>query len=195
MLSKHPLTANSSVVSLGDVADITMGQSPPGSAYNPIGQGVPLLNGPTEFGPRYPSPQQFTTQTTKVCQPRDILFCVRGSVARMNIANRKYCIGRGLAAIRGKETISTTEYLEVMLEGLTQIIVHEAKGAGSTFPNITAKRLASQKLPLPSMSDQEVVWRQFALIVSTEAALDERLSRVLSIQKGILKESFGGFDG
>jgi len=40
--------------SLGDVASITMGQSPKGSTYNCDGHGMPLLNGPTEFGVVHP---------------------------------------------------------------------------------------------------------------------------------------------
>ena len=36
---------------LGDVCQIIMGQSPPGESYNAKGNGVPLINGPVEFGP------------------------------------------------------------------------------------------------------------------------------------------------
>ena len=39
------------MVELGDVCEIVMGQSPPGETYNTDGQGVPLINGPVEFGP------------------------------------------------------------------------------------------------------------------------------------------------
>jgi type I restriction enzyme, S subunit len=37
-------------VKLGDVCEVVMGQSPPGTSYNSNGLGEPLLNGPTEFG-------------------------------------------------------------------------------------------------------------------------------------------------
>ncbi len=39
---------------LSDIADIVMGQSPPGHTCNHSGSGMPLLNGPTEFGPHHP---------------------------------------------------------------------------------------------------------------------------------------------
>jgi len=50
---------------LSDIADIVMGQSPPGHTCNHSGSGMPLLNGPTEFGPHHPFPVQFTTDPRK----------------------------------------------------------------------------------------------------------------------------------
>lgn len=64
---------------LYEVAPVNMGQSPPGESYNTLGEGVPLLNGPTEFGERYPSAVQWTFTPTKLCGKGDILLCVRGA--------------------------------------------------------------------------------------------------------------------
>src|SRR5437868_9574371 len=84
-----------------DVADIVMGTSPPGDSCNSTGIGEPLLNGPTEFGPHHPTPVQYTTAPRRFAETGDILFCVRGSTTgRMNWADRRYAIGRGIAAIR-----------------------------------------------------------------------------------------------
>ena len=47
---------------LETIAEIVMGQSPPGETCNDHGQGIPLLNGPTEFGDHHPMPNQFTTE-------------------------------------------------------------------------------------------------------------------------------------
>jgi len=81
-----------------------MGQSPAGDTYNAAGIGIPLLNGPTEFGAVYPTARQWTTSPTKMCRRGDILFCVRGATAgRTNIADKDYCLGRGLAAIRVRQ--------------------------------------------------------------------------------------------
>lgn len=65
---------------LASVAEIIMGQSPQGYTYNQIGEGTPLINGPTEFGTRYiERVNQWTTSPTKLCKRGDVLFCVRGS--------------------------------------------------------------------------------------------------------------------
>lgn len=88
-------------IPIGLSFQIEMGQSPPGNSYNTEQKGVPLLNGPTEFGSTHPTPIQWTTSPTKICNKGDLLICVRGSTTgRMNWADQSYCIGRGLAAIR-----------------------------------------------------------------------------------------------
>lgn len=73
---------------LADQAEIVMGQSPKAVDVNSHGDGLPLLNGPTEFGASHPTPVQFTTKASKVCEGGDLLFCVRGSTTgRMNWAD------------------------------------------------------------------------------------------------------------
>ena len=74
-------------VTLGDVAEIVMGQSPSGDTVT-AESGFPLLNGPTEFGAHHPTPVQFTTDARRFAQLGDLLFCVRGSTTgRMNWAD------------------------------------------------------------------------------------------------------------
>src|SRR5438552_12988130 len=88
---------------LSDLAEVVMGQSPPGESCNGLTDGTPLLNGTTEFGGHHPEPVQFTNDPRKFAEEGDLLFCVRGSTTgRMNWANRQYAIGRGIAAIRPK---------------------------------------------------------------------------------------------
>ena len=76
---------------IADFVDVVMGQSPPSSAVSG-GTGIPLLNGPTEFGPHHPTPVQFTADARKFANPGDLLFCVRGSTTgRMNWDGSKIC--------------------------------------------------------------------------------------------------------
>lgn len=154
---------------LGHCSEIVMGQSPKSESYNRDGIGVPLINGPTEYGSKYPSPLQWTTMGSKLCEPGDILFCVRASVGKMNVADRSYCIGRGIAAIRGKMNITDTPFLRLFLQSQEKIIQMSAKGTGSTFPNITSKELGKLLVPLPPLSEQ----RRIAEILS---AADEQIA-------------------
>ena len=65
------------LVKLGDFCEIVMGQSPSGTTYNKDGNGVPLINGPVEFGPEAFSETlitQFTTAPTKMCQKGDLIL-------------------------------------------------------------------------------------------------------------------------
>jgi type I restriction enzyme S subunit len=83
-----------------DVADIVMGQAPPGDTVSDDGPGVPFLQGNAEFGSMYPVSQLVCRQPTRLCCKGDSLISVRAPVGALNIADRRYAIGRGLAAIR-----------------------------------------------------------------------------------------------
>src|SRR3954467_8508258 len=97
---------------LSDIATIVMGQSPPGETYNRDRRGVPLLNGPAEFGNPHPVPVQWTTEPSRFAAEGDILFCVRGATTgRKCWSDQRYAIGRGLAAIRGREGVCNTQFL------------------------------------------------------------------------------------
>lgn len=141
-------------VRLGEVCEITMGQSPPGISYNSDGRGIPLLNGPTEFGPVNPTPVQWTTSPTRFAEPEDILLCVRGATTgRKNISDRRYCIGRGLAAIRGKADKATNGFLWLSLDIATASLLSET--SGSTFPNLPREKLDGIEIPLPPLSEKK----------------------------------------
>jgi len=163
------------IVSLGDICEIIMGQSPPGETYNTKGDGVPLINGPVEFGPEPLSKtivNQYTTSPTKMCKEGDLILCVRGSTTgRMNIAGYSGCIGRGVAAIR---STTSQEWVNILINSLRDRIYD--LGVGSTFPNITAKDLAALKIPLPPPDVQKAIVAEIAgyqkVIDGARAVLD-----------------------
>ena len=88
------------VKKLKDVCHLTMGQSPKSEFYNDCGDGEPFHQGVTNFGDRYPSDRLYCTVQSRVAEAGDILFSVRAPVGRMNIADKKIIIGRGISAIR-----------------------------------------------------------------------------------------------
>ncbi len=152
---------------LGDIAEIVMGQSPPGKSCNEWGKGIPLLNGPTEFGSYHPTPVQFTTDARKVAMPGDILFCVRGSTTgRMNYADQQYAIGRGIAAIRHK----INGQLQPLIRGIieTQLPSLLQAATGSTFPNVSANQLSNLIIP-------KITERQMLNIADLLKSFDDRI--------------------
>ncbi|MBW4549172.1 MAG: restriction endonuclease subunit S [Symplocastrum torsivum CPER-KK1] len=156
-------------VKLGDVCEIVMGQSPVGTSYNSLGKGEPLLNGPSEFGSVHPTPVQWTTDPTRFAEPEDILFCVRGATTgRKNIADQRYCIGRGLAAIRGKSGQAINEFLFFLLDAVTSTLLRET--AGSTFPNLPGEKLERFKILLPPFDEQ----KRIAAILNEQMEAVER---------------------
>jgi type I restriction enzyme S subunit len=137
---------------LDEIAIVTMGQSPKGNTYNNDGNGVPLLNGPTEFGQHHPTEKQWTTAPTKLCKAGDILLCVRATIGRMNWADKEYCIGRGLAALTVNEGVCLPHYVYKFVEIQTKAMLEVA--VGTTFPNLSGDKLKSLKIPVPPLNEQ-----------------------------------------
>lgn len=141
-------------IPLGDAAQVTMGNSPPGDSYNDVGEGIPLINGPVEFGDGplgLTMRSKFTTTPTKLCRKGDLLICVRGSTTgRTNVAAFDACIGRGVASIRANEY---QRYLNYFICTLRSKIL--ASGKGSTFPSISQEQLSEILIPLPPLAEQK----------------------------------------
>jgi type I restriction enzyme S subunit len=141
---------------LGEIAEIIMGQSPSGDTCNENGIGTPLLNGPTEFTTNYPKPIQFTIDSRKNCEKGDLLFCVRGSTTgKMNWANQEYSIGRGLAAIRHKDDKACNRFVKAIIEYKLNDLL--AGATGSTFPNVSRSDLQNLLVDLPPLPEQQAI--------------------------------------
>jgi type I restriction enzyme, S subunit len=150
---------------LDEIADVVMGQSPPGSSYNEHGEGQPFFQGKTEFGEVHPTVRKYTTAGTKFAKAGDILMSVRAPVGPTNIADIDCVIGRGLAAIRAKSVVSQS-YLRWTLKHLEIDI--QLKGTGTTFDAITGETLRSTLIALPPLAEQQEI----------VAILEDHLSRL-----------------
>lgn len=132
-----------------DISNITMGQSPDGSTYNEMGEGVLFYQGSTDFGVRFPSVRQFTTAPTRFAKHGDILMSVRAPVGTTNIANADCCIGRGLAALNSK--IGSINHLYHIIQDL-KTAFDMRNDAGTTFGSITKDDLYSLSILKPNDS-------------------------------------------
>ena len=73
--SKREIPEGWGVEKLGDIANITMGQSPKGTSYNEVGEGMLFFQGSTDFGWRFPVARQYTTEPSRIAEEDDILLC------------------------------------------------------------------------------------------------------------------------
>src|SRR6266487_3310290 len=94
------MQSNMQATKLGNIARIIMGQSPSSLFVSKNDSGVPFLQGNAEFGAVTPFHNLYCSYPTRLCAPGDTLISVRAPVGDLNKADRIYCIGRGLAAIR-----------------------------------------------------------------------------------------------
>jgi len=159
---------------LGDIADLTMGISPAGKNVSNKIIGLPLLNGPTEFGYSNPTPKQFTNDPKKTSEIGELLFCVRGSTTgKMNFSNQKYAIGRGIGAFKGKNGYST-KYVKYLIDFYLDRLLSVT--TGSTFPNLSKKDL----LEFNVTSCNSEMANEIASILS---AIDDKIENNLAINK------------
>lgn len=148
------------------VAEVVMGQSPPGHTYNERGEGLPFYQGVRDFGERFPSRRVYCSEPTRAAEQGDILFSVRAPIGKVNRSVEHCAIGRGVAAIRGRRPQDTT-FIEFALRSMAhQWVVLE--GGGSVFGAAKRSDLLGLEVPWPP----EPVRRTIA---ATLESLDDKI--------------------
>lgn len=178
---------------LRDFAEVVMGQSPPGETVTNLPSGLPLLNGPTEFGGYHPFAVQYTNDGRKRAREGDLLFCVRGSTTgRMNWADQTYAIGRGVAAIRHKTQIECQPFIRAAIEAELPKLL--AAATGSTFPNVSRDQLLDIEVPDIEESVQLTLSRVLAGF-DLKIELNRRMNQTLeAMARALFKSWFVDFD-
>ena len=173
---------------LDSVCDLTMGQAPAGDSYNTDGLGLPLIAGAGDFGETYPAAKKFTTAPGKLCAPGDIILGIRASIGEKVLADREYCLGRGVAGLRARRGLDD-RYLWHWLTGIVPILAAKSKGA--TFKQVNREDIGELTLELPSLGEQrriaEVLDRAEALRAKRRAAL----AQLDTLTQSIFLEMFG----
>jgi|SRR5690606_14766516 len=170
---------------LGEVANIIMGQSPDSNSYNLEGQGLPLIQGNADIVNRISSPRQYTNHITKVSEAGDILFTVRAPVGAVGINNVKSCIGRGVASIRSNENqIFLYQYL-LFIEN-----DWEKFSQGSTFTAINSKDLKNYKFFVPKDKEQKKISNFLSAIDKQIESVSAQIQKTESYKKGLLQQMF-----
>lgn len=129
-----------------------MGQSPPSETYNLGGKGLPFFQGKTDFGEMHPTVRMYCDSPNRIADPGDILISVRAPVGPTNVCEVKSCIGRGLAALRGKDDLEQ-RYLFYFLRYIEPTLAQS--GQGSTFEAIGKNNLRNIEIPLPDIDEQK----------------------------------------
>ncbi|MDA8120171.1 MAG: restriction endonuclease subunit S, partial [Gammaproteobacteria bacterium] len=143
-------------VKLGEenVAEVILGQSPPSSAYNGTGHGLPFFQGKADFGLLHPIPRVWCDAGQKFAQAGDVLMSVRAPVGDVNVATGDCVIGRGIAAIRAG-TRSNPWFLYFTLAYSKSTL--ESRATGSTFASVNKATLVDLDIPLPEMPEQVAI--------------------------------------
>lgn len=142
-----PVPEGWEVKPLSDIAEIVMGTSPPSDTYNDIGEGHALINGPVEYGDRFPLRVKWTTAPVKLAESGDLIFCVRGSTTgRRVLSDGVYGLGRGVCAIRGKYRAQA--FVNQLIDSELPRLL--AGTTGSVFPSLSAPSIKGFEILCPS---------------------------------------------
>jgi type I restriction enzyme, S subunit len=130
---------------IGELADITMGQSPESKFYNDVGEGIPFHQGVTDFGDRFVTNRIYSTAFNRIADAGEILCSVRAPVGKLNITLEKIVIGRGLAALRSRTKHQSLLFYQLRNYFFTEDII----GTGAIFASVTKHEFSNQKLLAP----------------------------------------------
>jgi len=171
---------------LGDIAEITMGQSPSSTNYNTHGKGMPLIQGNADIKNRETVERVFTTQIAKRGFKGDILMSVRAPVGEVSRATLDVCLGRGVCAIR-----FPNNFLYHCLIFLEPTWAKHSKG--STFDSVNSVDLKAVDIHLPDESLEQIAIAEFLALMDAElATLEMRLTKAHALKQGMMQQLLTG---
>lgn len=140
---------------LGDIAQITMGQSPAGSTYSDVPSDYILVQGNADLENGWVKPRVWTTQITKQAYIGDLIMSVRAPAGAMGKTSYNAVIGRGVAAIKGNE------FIYQLLVKMDKEGYWKKDSTGSTFESLNSESIKNAEIKLPSNEEQTVIGTYF----------------------------------
>lgn len=178
---------------LEDCVEIILGQSPKSETYNDKEEGIPFFQGKADFGTIYPNVRFYCNKPSKIAKNGDILLSIRAPVGAVNISNLNCCIGRGLAALRGKGNIQNN-FVYFLIKAY-EIILHQ-QSTGTTFDAITGNALKNINIILPPIKEQgrivEKIEELFSDIDNGIKDLKTTQTQIKQYRQSVLKSAFEG---
>jgi len=179
---------------LSNHAEVIMGQSPPGNSYGSNKSGMPLLNGADDLTKTGIKPKKYTSAPKKTSKKNDILLCIRATIGNLQYSDGVYCLGRGVAAIRLKNTTLNSEYLIWGLQNKIEYIKQRAKG--TTIVGLRKEDLTGFEIPLFPISEQRAIVAKIEELFSDldkgVADLKKAQDQLKVYRQAVLKKAFEG---
>lgn len=169
---------------LGEIVQITMGQSPDGSTYSDTPSDYILVQGNADLRNGWVVPRVWTTQSTKRTYAGDIIMSVRAPAGAVGKTSYNAVIGRGVAAIKGNEFIYQT-LVKMDLEGYWKKL-----SAGSTFESLSSDSISNSEIFVPTAKEQEQIGVYFQTIDTLISFHQRKLEKLKQFKKSMLNKMF-----
>ena len=170
---------------LGEIAPVTMGQSPNGACYTDNPNDVVLVQGNADLKDGWVSPRVWTTEITKTAKSGDLIMSVRAPVGAMGKTAYDVVLGRGVAGIVGNE---------FLFQALSK---KEAEGywstvsAGSTFDSINGDELRSTPIDCPrSETECEAIGNCLSKVDYLITLHQRKYDKLCAVKKSMLDKMF-----
>jgi len=174
---------------LGDIAQITMGQSPDSRNYNVEGRGIPLVQGNADIKSRRSIRRVWTTQITKTCDSGDLLLTVRAPVGVVGQASEYSCLGRGVCSLKPNGVNGDFLYHALIFAESQWDIVEQ----GSTFTSANSSQISAFTVGVPtSLPEQRAIAEVLSDIDAEIDALEKRRAKLRDIKQGMMQELLTG---
>lgn len=167
---------------LGDVCQVTMGQSPDGSTYSDTPSDYILVQGNADLKDGWVSPRIWTTQKTKTAEDGDLIMSVRAPAGSMGKTSYNVVLGRGVAGIKGNEFIYQS-LVKMDSNGYWKKLA-----AGSTFESINSDVVNGAELMVPQdIDEQNKIGDYFASIDALITLHQREGERLQMVKKSMLE--------
>lgn len=164
---------------LGDVVQITMGQSPDGSTYSDEPSDYILVQGNADLQNGWVCPRIWTTQITKKADVGDLIMSVRAPAGAMGKTAYNAVIGRGVAAIKGNEFIYQL-LVKMDADGFWKTL-----SCGSTFESLNSDNIRNAEVKIPTTPEQIKIGGYFQHLDRLITLHQRKLKKLQSIREGI----------
>ena len=141
---------------MGDIVQITMGQSPNGETYSEEPSTYILVQGNADLNNGWVVPRVWTTQLTKQADKGDLIMSVRAPAGTMGKTAYNVVIGRGVAAIKGNEFIFQS------LVKMDESGYWKRISTGSTFESLNSDNIKNAIMYVPSKEEQSKIGTNFS---------------------------------
>lgn len=160
---------------IGEIAEVTMGQSPKSEYYNNKCVGTPFLQGNRTFGRKYPTFDTYTTVVTKSAKAGDVIMSVRAPVGDLNITPVDICLGRGVCSLRMNN--GNQEYLYYLMKYYIPHLLN--KESGTVFGSVNRKDILGLEVNVVEYKKQQKIAR-FLSAIDDKIELNERINKNLA---------------
>ena len=170
---------------LGELCEVTMGQSPNGSTYSDEPSEYILVQGNADLKDGWVFPRIWTTQKTKTAQAGDLIMSVRAPAGAMGKTAYDVVIGRGVAGIKGNEFVYQT-LVKFDSDGYWKKLA-----AGSTFESVNSDAVKGAILLVPQdVEEQEKIGQYFSNLDHLITLHQRKLEKLKNIKKSMLEKMF-----